>query len=250
MEEHKEYIQALIELHGGLDRQGPGDSDFTKFILEQVPELPPHPRIADLGCGSGAGALILAEKYRSKVRAVDFSRDFLNQLLVRARQNDLEDFIEICECDIGDLGWPAGGFDLIWSEGAAYNLTFKGALTAWRPLLTVEGIAVISEMNYFSSKASSSVEQFMKHAYPEIQTESQNIELIGLSGFEVLEVHRLPSKAWWDNYYDPLSKKISETGDDGNTVMQAVIEETLEEMRFFREHDEEYGYTYYIMRAT
>ena len=55
MEEREKYIEALIRLHSGLERQGPGDSDFSDFIIKQIPELPPNPRIADIGCGAGAG---------------------------------------------------------------------------------------------------------------------------------------------------------------------------------------------------
>lgn len=249
MEEHDKYVEALISLHSGLDRQGPGDNEFSKFIIKQIPELPPSPRIADLGCGAGAGALILAEKFRSKVKAVDFAREFLDQLLARARQRGLEEFIEVIECDIGNLNWRPGTIDLIWSEGAAYNITFKGALEAWRPLLAVDGIAVISEMNYFSAEVSKSVTQYMKNAYPEIRTESGNVDLINSSRFEVLGVYRLPSKAWWDNYYEPLRKKINAIGRSGDSVIQAVISETQEEMNFFEGHEKDYGYTYYIMRA-
>ena len=249
MDEHDIYIKALIKIHSGLDRQGPGDSDFSDYIIEQIPELPPSPRIADLGCGAGAGTLILAEKFQSKVKAVDFARVFLDQLMDRARKKGLEGFIEIIECDIGSLDWEPGTIDLIWSEGAAYNITFKGALEAWRPLLVVNGIAVISEMNYFSDDVSETVTRYMKNAYPEIKTESRNVDLINSSGFEVLGVHRLPSYAWWDNYYDPLREKINVVRNSDDKVIQAVISETEEEMRFFKEHDKDYGYTYYIMRA-
>jgi len=249
MEEHDIYIKALIKIHSGLDRQGPGDSDFSDYIIEQIPELPPSPRIADLGCGAGAGTLVLAEKFQSKVKAVDFARVFLDQLMDRARKKGLEGFIEIIECDIGSLDWEPGTIDLIWSEGAAYNITFKGALEAWRPLLVVNGIAVISEMNYFSDDVLETVTRYMKNAYPEIKTEARNVDLINSSGFEVLGVHRLPSYAWWDNYYDPLREKINVVRNSDDKVIQAVISETEEEMRFFKEHDKDYGYTYYIMRA-
>lgn len=249
METHDKYVKSLIELHSGLDRQGPGDEEFSQFIIAQIPELPPSPRIADLGCGAGAGTLILAEKFRSNIKAVDFSREFLDQLLTRARQKGLQDFIQIIEGDIGNLDWPPETVDLIWSEGAAYTITFQGALEAWRPLLTLNGVAVISEMNYFSVDVSQEVRQFMKNAYPEIKTESENADLINTSGFEVLGVHRLPTRAWWDNYYDPLREKISDTGHVDDPVMQAVIRESLEEMEFFKQHEQEYGYTYYIMRA-
>ena len=80
MEEQEKYIRALIELHRGLERQGPGDTDFSDYIISQLPELPTKPRIADIGCGTGAGTLFLADKFRSKVRAVDISRDFLDEL--------------------------------------------------------------------------------------------------------------------------------------------------------------------------
>ena len=89
MEEQEKYIEALIKLHSGLERQGPGDSDFSDYIIKQLPELPPNPRIADIGCGAGAGALILAKKYHSKVKAVDFSKEFLDQMMHQARQYDL-----------------------------------------------------------------------------------------------------------------------------------------------------------------
>jgi SAM-dependent methyltransferase len=249
MEMHDKYVEALIELHSNLDRQGPGDEDFSRFIIAQIPELPPSPRIADLGCGAGAGTLILAEKFRSKIKAADFSRVFLDQLMARARQKGLEGFIEIIESDIGNLDWLPETVDLIWSEGAAYNITFKGALEAWRPLLAVNGVAVISEMVYFSADVSEDVTQYMKNAYPEIKTESDNLDLITASGFEVLGVHRLPTIAWWENYYDPLREKINYIECSEDSVMQAVIKETLEEMNFFKEHEQEYGYTYYIMRA-
>ena len=44
MEGLGKYIEALITLHSGLERQGPGDPDFSDFIIEQLPELPQHPR--------------------------------------------------------------------------------------------------------------------------------------------------------------------------------------------------------------
>ncbi|MFC1750785.1 SAM-dependent methyltransferase [Pseudomonadota bacterium] len=121
MEEHEEYIQALIELHVGLERQGPGDTNVSNYILSLIKELPAKPRIADIGCGTGAGALFLADKFKSKVLAVDFSRDFLNELISRAKQQGLEHLVAAVECDMGMLDWKPGTIDLLWSEGAAYN---------------------------------------------------------------------------------------------------------------------------------
>ena len=101
---------------------------------------------------------------------------------------------------MGSLDWEPETIDLLWSEGAAYNLTFEGALKAWRPLMAANGIAVISEMSYFSSEVPESVRVYWQNAYPTIVTESENSDRANSSGFEVLGIHRLPSKAWWDNY--------------------------------------------------
>ena len=139
--------------------------------------------------------------------------------------------------------------DLIWSEGAAYNISFKFALESWRSLLAGNGIAVISEMNYFSDDVSRILKQYIENAYPEIKTESENVELIKAAGYEVLGVHRLPSEAWWKNYYNPLREKIAGIKHSADDLMQAVISDTEEEMEFFEEYQEEYGYTFYIMRA-
>ena len=249
MEEKHKYIEALISLHIGLERQGPGDPDFSDYIISQLPELPMDPEIADIGCGAGAGALILARKYRSTVKAVDFSKAFLNQMMRRARQQGLEEFIEPVECDMGNLNWEPESIDLLWSEGAAYNMGFEGALKAWRKFVVAGGVAMISELNYFSNDVPEVVVQYMKKAYPGIKTESKNKELINSSGFRLLALHRLPSRAWWDYYYDPLCKRISKLKDNDDQVLQAVIKETEEEMEFFRAHLQELGYSYYIMQA-
>jgi len=236
-------------LHCGLERQGPGDPKFSEYIIKRLPKLPPNPRIADIGCGAGAGALILAKTYRSKVKAVDFSKEFLDQMMHRARQEGVADWIEPIECDMGHLGWEPGSIDLLWSEGAAYNITFEGALRAWRPLLAVDGVAMISEMNYFTNDVPEILAEYMKTAYPGIKPESKNVDVIHSSGFMVLECHRLPAKAWWDNYYDPLRKNIMALKHTHDEVMQAVIHETEEEMTFFKAHHKDHGYTYYIMKA-
>ena len=249
MKEQEEYIQVPIELHRGLERQGPGDKDFSNRIISQIPELPPNTRIADIGCGAGAGTLLLADKFRTNIRAVDLSREFLTELEERARQQGFDHFIETFECDMESLDWEPESIDLLWSECAAYNITFECALKAWRPLMVTNGIAVISEMNYFTNEVPETVLTYMQNAYPDIKTESENSEIIRSSGFEILGIYRLPSKAWWINYYEPLREKILSLKDSKDSTMQAVISETEAEMEFFKEYDDFYGYSFYVMRA-
>jgi serine/threonine-protein kinase HipA len=249
METHDCYIKALIRLHRGLARKGPGDAGFSKYIISLIPKLPAEPRIVDIGCGSGAGTLILAEKYPTEIKAVDFSREFLDELEERARQQGFGDRVTTVHRDMGKLHWEPGTIDLLWCEGAAYNITFDGALKAWRPLMAPDGIMVVSEMNYFTKEAPETIRIQMDRFYPQIKSESENVDIILDAGFEVLGVHRLPAKAWWDNYYDPLKErmKLMEAPDD--KAMQSVFHEMRAEMEMFKAHSSYYGYTYFILRA-
>jgi serine/threonine-protein kinase HipA len=249
MVEHDAQIIALIELHRGLERQGPGDPAFSEHILTTLPELPPNPRIVDLGCGAGAGALILARWSGTTITAVDFARPFLDDLESRARAQGLDHLIKTVEADIGNLNWPPGSIDLLWSEGAAYNLTFEGALKTWRPLMAPNGIAVISEITWFTSDIPVPVLEFWQEAYPQIASESQNTALARTAGFDVLGVHRLPNQAWWTYYYDPLIERMETLRPSADPLVQRVIKETDAEIAFFKKYGDCYGYAFYLLKA-
>lgn len=249
MERQDELIGALIELHRALERQGPGDASFSRHILSGLPALPSNPRIVDFGSGAGVGALLLAEWFGTPVTAVDISRTFLDELETRARSRRLDHLVNIVEGDIGNLDWPAASIDLLWSEGAAYHLTFVGALRTWRPLMAAGGVAAVSELSWFTGDIPEAARDYWQHAYPAIGSEAENAARADASGFEVLGIHRLPSQAWWDNYYGPLKERIKSLGPVADGAMQEVIRETECEMEFFERFGEVYGYSFYVMRA-
>jgi SAM-dependent methyltransferase len=242
-----EYVAALIDLHLGQDRKGPGDSNFSRTILSNLPILPLKPRIADLGCGSGAGALLLAQYYQSTVLAVDSSSVFIGELQACAKQLGLEHLITPIQGDMGKLDWPVGSVDLLWSEGAAYHLGFEQALKTWRSLLVNSGIAVISELSWFTDPAPEPAIAYWQSAYPTMGTEAENIARANRSGFSILSTHRLPSQFWWANYYEPLRARIQQL--EITPMTQSVIHDTEEEMRMFEKFSDSYGYTFYILQA-
>lgn len=236
----------LIELHRGLPRQGPGDADFSRRLLQTLPKLPQRPRIADLGCGSGAGALLLAGFYGAEVLAVDTAAVFLEELAGHARQRGLESLIRPLQADMGALAWPPGSLDLIWSEGAAYVLGFETALARWRPLLADAGVAVVSEMNWFTDAPPAEPREFWSVAYPTMAGEAENRRRAQRAGFAVLATERLPDEAWWKNYYGPLREKIGQL--PAAFRGRAAVAEAEREMRLFEQFSGHYGYTFYVLQ--
>ena len=243
-----EEIAALIALHAGLERQGPGDPEFSRRILAGLPTLLESPRIADLGSGAGEGSLLLAEWFGTTVTAVDLSRTFLDQLELRAKKAGLLHLIQTLEADMGQLDWPDASIDLLWSEGAAYNLTFPGALRAWHSLLSRGGLAIISELSWFNENPAAPAREFWAAAYPTLATEAENAQHARDAGFDVISMERLPDEAWWTHYYGPLQNRMETLRATADPVMAQVIRDTDVEIDLFRNHSSDYGYTFYVLR--
>jgi len=241
-------IRALIELHRGLARQGPGDIAFSGDLLTTLlPLLPPQPRIADLGCGSGELALMLAQRLHGPVLAVDMASDFLDELRLRAAASGLADRVTAIQADMGALEWPAASIDLLWSEGAAYNLGFEEALRCWRPLLADGGIAVVSEMSWFTDHPHPDARTYWQSAYPGMADEAENRARATRAGYRVLDTRRLPSQAWWNNYYGPLGQRVEAL--QNRPDLQEAIQETRQEMALFDRFSDDYGYAFYVLQA-
>lgn len=242
-------IAALIALHDGLEHLGPADASVSRAILAELPPLPVAPHIVDLGCGTGASALLLADWFGTSIKAVDLSAEFLRTLEALAASRGLVDRIETIQADMGALDWPEASVDLLWSEGAAYNLTFTGALQAWRPLLTPGGLAVISELSWFTDSPPEAARAFWDPRYPTLATEGDNCAQARAAGFDVLSTRRLSAEAWWRSYYDPLLARVASLKPTADPVMASALAETELETSIFRAHSDHYGYTFYVLRA-
>lgn len=241
--------EALIRLHGGADRQGPGDDAFSLELLRKLPGLPPDCAIADLGCGAGEASLLLAQYFQHPVLCVDMAEEFLAMLSEKAKKRGIDRFITTLCADMGALDPAQYQFDLLWSEGAAYNLTFAGAMRQWRPLMTENGVAVVSEMNWFGAERPREALDFWGEAYPAMADEHTNIASAKEHGFDLLFTQRLPSSAWWTNYYNPLLELMDVHAQTSSKTLQAVIAEMRQEIELFRKHSDDYGYTFYVLKA-
>jgi len=78
-------VQLLIDLHKLNPRLGPGSERTTRLALELSGLLGRSGlEVADLGCGTGASAITLAEHLDARITAVDLFPEFLDELKRRA----------------------------------------------------------------------------------------------------------------------------------------------------------------------
>lgn len=241
--------EALIALHEGTDRQGPGDDAFSLEILRKLPDLPSDCAIADLGCGTGVASLLLARHFQRPVLCVDTSEEFLETLSAKAESLGIAHLITTLCADMGSLNPEEYQLDLLWSEGAAYCLTFEGAMRKWRPLMARDGIAVVSEMSWFGAEHPREAAEYWSEAYPQIADEHVNRATAERHGFQVLFTERLPANAWWTNYYDPLLERLDTHASATSRSMQVAIAETRQEIELFRAYSDCFGYTFYVLKA-
>ena len=87
-------IQLLIDLHRPNPRQGPGGEVESRLAMRLAGLDQSRPlKIADIGCGTGASAILLARELDAQVTAVDFLPEFLEKLKARAEREGTADRI-------------------------------------------------------------------------------------------------------------------------------------------------------------
>ncbi len=72
--------------------------------------------------------------------------------------------------DMQDISENFQDIDLLWSEGAAYNIGFANALNSWASSLEPNGFLVVSELSWLQEQVSDPVKTFFESGYPDMQS--------------------------------------------------------------------------------
>lgn len=244
-------LQLLINLHQHNQRQGPGSTRETQKALELTGLDTSRPlKIADIGCGTGSSALELAQLPEAHVTAVDFSADFIQTLKEHAAERELNHKITALTGNMENLPFEGETFDLIWSEGAIYNIGFEKGIRDWRQYLKPSGILVVSEITWLTGNRPEEIEQFWQQAYPEIATASTKLQQLESCGYSPVAYFSLPEYCWLDNYYTPLEKRLPEflAQHNNSPETQAIVEEERKEVALYQQYKDYYSYGVYIAR--
>lgn len=202
-------IETLIDFHKDADRQGPGSKEDTLKALNFLDIDKTRPlRIADIGCGSGAQTIVLAQNLNAQITAVDLFSEFLEKLDTLAQNLGLQDKIITLQKSMDDLPFDKEEFDIIWSEGAIYLIGFEDGIKKWKEYLKIGGYIAVSEITWTTNSRPKEIEEHWVNEYPQIDTASNKIKVLEENGFSPVGYFYLPEGSWLKNYYLPIDNRI------------------------------------------
>lgn len=246
-------MQLLVDLHKDATRQGPGGDRETRLAVTLSGLTGKRGlKIADIGCGSGASTLVLAQDLDCRITAVDFVPEFLTELERAAAQAGVADRITTRAQSMDALSFKERELDAIWSEGAIYNMGFAAGLAAWRPFLKPGGILAVSELTWLTDRRPAELQAHWDREYGEVDTASAKMALLEQHGFSPIGYFVLPEHCWIDNYYRPMQQRFSGfLAAHGNSeAAKAIVAAEEAEIALYERHWAFVSYGYYIARKS
>ncbi|MEB3322851.1 MAG: class I SAM-dependent methyltransferase [Synechococcaceae cyanobacterium] len=243
----------MIDLHKEGDRQGPGGDAETELAINiaMIDRAAPL-KIADVGCGTGASTLVLARLLNAQITAVDLLEEFLDRLQKRAESMGAAERISTLACSMENLPFANEELDVIWSEGAIYNIGFEKGVAEWRRFLKPGGVLVASEITWLTDSRPAELQKHWDREYPEIDLASAKIRVLEKHGYSPIGYFALPEHCWLDKYYRPMQARFEDfLQRNGNTEeARQVVTAEQHEIALYQAYRSHIGYGVYIARKT
>jgi SAM-dependent methyltransferase len=243
--------ELFFEAFEALPRQGPGNLDSTRRALALCRELPSSPHVLDLGSGGGAQTLHLASLLGGSILAIDSHPPLVARLRATVEERGLLGRIEARVGDMSSLDLPSETFDLVWSEGALYNLGLRTALSICAGLLRPGGYLAFTEPVWRTPDPPNEVLEAFAD-YPTMGTVEDVLSLIEVSSFSLVDHFDLPDEAWWNDFYGPLEQRIETLRAKYAEDVEALsaLDEIAREPKMHRRSGHHYGYTFFVARRS
>jgi SAM-dependent methyltransferase len=245
------FWEVFFEVYEALPRQGPGNRACAEKALGLCWQLPQAPAVLDLGCGVGGQTLHLAELLPSaRITAMDNHAPSIGRLRAAMAQRGLAERVRPLVGDMAHPGLPPGTFDLIWSEGALYNIGIEHALRICHGLLRPDGYLAFTDAVWCREDPPPEVKASFDFDYPAMGTIPDVLQGISTTGFSLVAHFTLPDEAWWKDFYTPMEPRIEELRaryvDDAAAL--DVLDKLAQEPEMHRRHSDQYAYEFFITR--
>ena len=144
-------------------------------------------------------------------------------------------------------------FDLIWSEGAIYNIGFERGITEWRKFLKPNGYIAVTEASWFTEERPAEIQDFWEKALinlpdTEVDTISNKVAQMQKAGYIPVATFILPEKCWTEHFFTPLVavQKTFLKNHAGNKTVEEFIASERHEAAMYNKYKTYFGYVFYI----
>ena len=245
---HEFDFNLICEYFSNIERQGPGSPEATIKALSFIGNLADNSRIADIGCGTGGQTITLAKNAPGKITAIDLFPTFIDILNANARALNLQDRLHGLVGSMDKLEFQDESLDLIWSEGAIYNIGFERGINEWRKYLKKGGYIAVTEATWFTDERPEEIDKFWMDAYPEINTIPKKLDQLQKAGYLPLASFILSENCWIENFFKPqiaVQKSFLEKYSSNKTAEEFIAYMRREE-ELYHKYKDYYGYAFYI----
>ena len=136
-------------LFGLLGKQviHPGGRQATDELFE-LATLAPGQQVLDIGCGVGATAVRMAERFSVKVTAADISTDMRDRTIANIKRAGVNDRVSAELADICALPYASGQFDRVVAEAVTMFVDRDQAISELVRVCRPGGLVLATEFNW------------------------------------------------------------------------------------------------------
>jgi len=246
MSDDAQIMEIFLDIQSGMPRQGPGSISSTKQALSYCKGLPDNITALDIGCGPGEQTSVLANTFDGSIIALDYFPQYLYEL--RDNTPDNKQVFPV-NADMNDLPFFKNCFDVILCEGAIYITGFENGLKSWKGHLKPQSYFVVNDLVWLVDNPPAEVADFFAEGYADRTGLAQRLETIEQAGYVVHTHFTQPDSDWWDKYYTPLERKLSDMKAKyaDNELALSIIAGTEQEIEMRRKYPDAYGYHVFIL---
>jgi SAM-dependent methyltransferase len=246
---HEFSVQTIVKYFADCPRQGPGGPEMTKKALSFVKGLNKDSVIADLGCGAGTQTKVLAENTPAgQIIASDLAELFIERVNSLINQLGMNDRVKGVVESMDSLSFEKEQLDLLWCEGAIYNIGFEKGLEYWKQFIKPGGYVAVSEAVWLTDERPEEIQNFWNNSYPDIDTIPNRLAQVQKAGYVPVASFVYPEECWIDNYHAPQEPVMEQFLKDnaGNKEAEGFIGFQKLEAEMYRKYKDYYGYVFFI----
>jgi hypothetical protein len=187
----------------------PAGRDFV-IAAARFGAVSPSSRVLMLGCGGGAGAVVVAKEFRCKVVAVETRAGFADEARGLCERGGVSHLVTVDAVNPFEAGYADDPFNLVIAEGgflrAATRKPFFDSIGKW---LLPRAFAAFADIIYTTEQVPASVSQMYGGLKKQTLTEEDYQKLVKDAGVELQYIGLSPPSNW-DNFYGYIIKRLND----------------------------------------